>query len=73
MDGNFKADHLRMKHPENDVFITEGAGHGVGGTEFRKHREVATEFNEVSPFYNHAKGSPYQTCSGLHVTSIDRL
>jgi hypothetical protein len=26
MDGNFKAIHLRQKHPENDVFLSDGTG-----------------------------------------------
>lgn len=25
-DGNFKADHVRQKHPESDVWLSEGGG-----------------------------------------------
>jgi hypothetical protein len=26
MDGNFQAEHMKMRNPENDIPLTEGAG-----------------------------------------------
>ena len=48
MDGNFTADHIEQKQPQDDVFIAEGTGFGVGQQEFRAHRAAAVEVKSVS-------------------------
>jgi hypothetical protein len=36
-DGNFKADHMRMKNPENDVILGDGQGYFVASKPYKQH------------------------------------
>lgn len=47
IDGNFTADHLRMKKPANDVCLTSGGRYMVEPTRYEKHLKVAIDSQEV--------------------------
>jgi len=47
--GNFKADHVRQKRPEDDVWLTSGEGIYAERTRYLEHLALAKETNEVSP------------------------
>jgi len=49
VDGNFKADHVKQKRPEDDVWLTSGEGVFTERTRYLRHLEVAKETKEVRP------------------------
>jgi hypothetical protein len=50
MDGNFSAEHMKMRRPESDVFLTNGAGYMVKTDEYKAHLSCAKEYKEVRVF-----------------------
>ena len=48
IDGNFTADHLKMRHPENDVALSPGGQYMVEPTQYKAHLESAIDHREVS-------------------------
>lgn len=48
IDGNFTADHLKMKHPGNDVCLTPGGRYMVEPTRYEAHLQAAVDYQEVS-------------------------
>jgi len=48
VDGNFTADHLKMKRPGNDVALSPGGGYMVEPTQYQAHLETAHDHREVS-------------------------
>jgi hypothetical protein len=49
MDGNFQAEHMKMRNPENDVPLTEGTGFMVSRRPYESHLKSAAERRQVSP------------------------
>jgi len=49
MDGNFKADHMLMKNPEDDVWLTDGEGYFVSRASFEAHLTTAVPVKQVFP------------------------
>jgi hypothetical protein len=47
IDGNFSADHLKMKRPENDVCLTPGGRYMVEPTRYEAHLHNAPDHREV--------------------------
>jgi hypothetical protein len=47
MDGNFSAEHLKMRQPETDVQLTDGCGFMVTTQNYQAHLAVATEPSKV--------------------------
>ncbi len=47
IDGWFKARHLRMKYPEDDVPIADGHGFMVTDAPYQKHLEGAVQHDQV--------------------------
>ena len=47
MDGNFSAEHMAMKNPEDDVSLGDGAAFMVGTAEYKAHLAVASEDHQV--------------------------
>lgn len=47
IDGNFTADHLKMKRPENDVCLTPGSRYMVEPTRYEAHLQGASDSREV--------------------------
>jgi hypothetical protein len=48
MDGNFQAEHMKMKNPENDVPLSEGTGFMVSRIPYESHLQSALERRQVS-------------------------
>jgi hypothetical protein len=48
IDGNFSADHLKMRRPENDVCLTPGGRYMVEPIRYETHLEEAIDYREVS-------------------------
>ena len=46
-DGNFTADHVKMRNPENDVGLTNGEGYMVEERHYRRHLAVTKEVKQV--------------------------
>jgi hypothetical protein len=49
MDGNFQAEHMKMRNPENDVPLSEGTGFMVSRIPYESHLKSAAERRQVSP------------------------
>ena len=48
MDGNFQAEHMRMKNPENDAPLSNGTGFMVSKQPYESHLKSAVERQQVS-------------------------
>jgi hypothetical protein len=48
MDGNFQAEHMKMRNPENDVPLSDGAGFMVSKKQYESHLRLAVERRQVS-------------------------
>ena len=48
MDGNFQAEHMKMRNPENDVSLSDGAGFMVSKKPYEPHLKLAIERGQVS-------------------------
>ena len=48
IDGNFTADHLKMRRPENDVALSPGGRYMAESTRYQAHLESAVDYREVS-------------------------
>ncbi|KAH9942125.1 hypothetical protein B0H21DRAFT_696451, partial [Amylocystis lapponica] len=53
MDGNFSAEHLKMRRPANDVAISDGTGFMVGEGRYKAHLKLAKEVKSKSSCNNH--------------------
>jgi hypothetical protein len=51
MDGNFQAEHMKMRNPENDVPLSEGTGFMVSRMPYESHLKSAAERRQVSPIF----------------------
>jgi hypothetical protein len=47
MDGNFKADHMIMKNPRDDVWLMDGEAYFVPRAAYQKHIETAVTKPQV--------------------------
>ena len=47
MDGNFQAEHMKMRNPENDVPLSDGAGFMVSKKPYKLHLKSAVERQQV--------------------------
>jgi hypothetical protein len=43
MDGNFSAEHMAMRRPDDDVMLTDGAAFMVGTEDYKAHLAEAQE------------------------------
>ena len=48
MDGNFQAEHMRMKNPENDIPLSDGAGFMVSKKLYKSHLKLAVKRQQVA-------------------------
>jgi hypothetical protein len=48
LDGNFHADHIHMKRPEDDVRLLDGSGYMVENGPYQAHLSTPLEIREVS-------------------------
>jgi hypothetical protein len=47
VDGNFTAQHMKMRKPENDVPLSDGLAYMVGNGPYQKHIAQAANNEEV--------------------------
>lgn len=47
MDGNFKAEHMKMRNPENDIPLSKGTGFMVSRIPYALHLQSAVENQKV--------------------------
>jgi hypothetical protein len=47
MDGNFQAEHMKMRNPENDVPLSEGTAFMVSRAPYKLHLQSALERRQV--------------------------
>jgi hypothetical protein len=47
VDGNFHADHLKMKYPDDDVALADGLGFMVESGPYKEHISVSVESKQV--------------------------
>jgi hypothetical protein len=52
IDGNFQAEHMRMRNPENDVLLSDGTGFMVSKKPYKLHLKLAVERWQVSSIFN---------------------
>jgi hypothetical protein len=62
MDGNFQAEHMKMRNPENDVPLTDGTGFMVSQIPYESHLKSAIERRQVST----TSGIPRESSSHLN-------
>ena len=48
VDGNFHADHIKMRRPDLDVMLTNGRGYMAEDAKYREYLNVAKELPVVS-------------------------
>ncbi|KAF8274718.1 hypothetical protein EI94DRAFT_1768561 [Lactarius quietus] len=53
MDGNFQAEHMKMRNPENDVPLSEGTGFMVSRKPYELHLQSALERWQRSMCHDH--------------------
>jgi hypothetical protein len=56
MDGNFQAEHMRMKNLENDVPLSDGTGFMVSKKPYESHLKSAVERQQVSSISHASAG-----------------
>lgn len=47
MDGNFTAEHQKMRNPANDVRLTDGMGFMVSESDYQKHLQSSVETKQA--------------------------
>jgi hypothetical protein len=47
IDGNFHADHVKMRRPEDDVGLTNGERYMVEDSRYQKHLAISKEPKQV--------------------------
>lgn len=50
-DGNFKADHLKQKNDQTDVWLTDGEGFMTERARYENHLNAAKESVQVNQYY----------------------
>ncbi|GBE79973.1 hypothetical protein SCP_0211750 [Sparassis crispa] len=53
MDGNFSAEHMKMKHSEEDVALSDGQAFMVSQEDYKAHLAVAMESHQRSTCHEH--------------------
>ena len=48
VDGNFHADHIKMRRPDLDIMLTNGQGYMVEETQYKEYLTEAEETHMVS-------------------------
>ena len=70
MDGNFQAEHMRMRNPENDVPLSDGAGFMVSKKPYELHLKSAVERWQVWSTSSILAGVCSQSDRGRHAMII---
>ena len=48
MDGNFQAEHMKIRNPKNNVLLSDGAGFMVSKKLYKSHLKSMVERQQVS-------------------------
>jgi hypothetical protein len=48
VDGNFSAEHMKMKYPDQDIWLSNGMGYMVEWKRYKSHLDEAVVTHEVS-------------------------
>jgi hypothetical protein len=51
VDGNFSLEQMKMKKPNQDIFLNDGCGYMVASAPYQRHLQDSTESREVSLSY----------------------
>jgi hypothetical protein len=70
MDGNFQAEHMKMRNPENDVALSDGTGFMVSPTPYKAHLKSAVEMRQVGLIFGTAAGGSSHLNRDQHATII---
>ncbi|KAG1863081.1 hypothetical protein F4604DRAFT_1587244, partial [Suillus subluteus] len=71
VDGNFTAQHMNMRQPKLDIFLSDGLGYMVAEGEYQAHLASATESRERSTCSNHrAVNAANTNRSNLRATGV---
>lgn len=70
MDGNFAAEHQKMKNPEDDVWLSDGDAFFVGRHRYGEHLQTAVEIFEVCATYHCENMYAYMDNSDQHAMII---
>ncbi|KAM6503384.1 hypothetical protein JOM56_000327 [Amanita muscaria] len=71
LDGNFTAQHMKMKRPEDDVALSDGLGYMVNDKCYQSHIRSAADNKDKSACHNHrAVNSANTNKSNLRATGI---
>jgi hypothetical protein len=47
VDGNFSAEHMKMKRAEDDIWLSNGEAYMVENIRYKEHLEAASDGREV--------------------------
>lgn len=72
MDGNFKAEHMHTRAPEDDVWLTDGLGFMAERPTYREFLAATNYPVEVCYLPNHQPIGELYTDSGRSVTTTER-
>jgi len=56
MDGNFQAEHMRIKNPEDDIPLSDGTGFMVSKEPYKSHLKSAVERWQFSSTFRVSAG-----------------
>jgi hypothetical protein len=70
VDGNFHADHIKMRRPEHDIKLTDGRGYMVEEAQYEQYLSVAKEPRLVSRLINVAFVSLMNYSTRGHLVGI---
>jgi hypothetical protein len=73
MDGNFQAEHMKMRNPENDISLTDGTGFMVSRIPYESHLKSAIERRQVSTASGVLEGGSSQLNRNQRATTTVQL
>jgi hypothetical protein len=73
MDGNFQAEHMKMRIPENDFPLTDGTGFMVSRIPYESHLKSAIERRQVSTASGVSEGGSSQLNRNQRATTTVQL
>jgi hypothetical protein len=71
VDGNFHADHIKMRRPDLDIRLTNGQGYMVEESQYMEYLDVVQEPNFVSRLTYFVAKLTFLT-RGLHARTIEQ-
>ncbi|KAG1825170.1 hypothetical protein EV424DRAFT_1267602, partial [Suillus variegatus] len=72
VDGNFTAQHMNMREPELDIFLSDGSAYMVTDAEYQAHLSSAMESKEVSQLIDFSFSVAFSMCQKRSTCSNHR-